>query len=63
MRAANTHSWCGLAMSLFGRIVGFGLRFGTVTCYTLMVFFFLSVVIALSRNAYLTTNWGIAGVV
>jgi len=49
----------------FVRIVGFGLRFGTVTCFSLVVFdwFFLSVVIALPRNALVAMNFGMAGVV
>jgi len=64
MRAANAHSWCGLAVSLSFVLWGYGLRFGTVTCYTLSVFFFLCVVvIALSRNALVTMNWVITGVV
>jgi len=47
----------------FVRVVGVGLRFGTVTCYSLMVFFFLCVVvIALPRNALVAMNWGMAGV-
>jgi len=59
MRAANAHSWCGLAVSLFGRIVGFGLGFGTVRCCSLVVFFFLSVVgDTLPRYAYLAANLG-----
>jgi len=45
------------------RVVGVGLRFGAVTCYSLMVFFFLCVVvIALPRNALVAMNWGMAGV-
>jgi len=48
----------------FVRIVGVGLRFGTVTYYTLSVFFFLCVVVTtLSRNALVTMNWVITGVV
>jgi len=45
------------------RIVGVGLRFGTVTCYSLMVFFFLCVVVvALPRNALVAMNLEMAGV-
>jgi len=57
---------CGLRTLILGavwqcpfvRIVGVGLRFDTVRCCSLVVFFFLSVVIALPRNAYLATNLG-----
>jgi len=48
----------------FVRIVDVGLGFGTVTCCSLSVFFFLSVVvIALPRNALGAMNWGMVGVV
>jgi len=49
---------------IFVRIGGVGLRFCTVRCCSLSVFFYLSVVcIALSRNALVTMNRCIAGVV
>jgi len=64
MRAANAHSWCGLAVSFSFVFWGYGLRFGTVTCCSLVVFYFLCVVvIALPRNALVAMNWGLAGVV
>jgi len=64
MRAANAHSWCGLAVSLSFVLWGCGLRFGTVTFFSLVVFFFSSVVvIALPRNALGAMSWVMAGIV
>jgi len=63
---------CGLRTIILGavcsvpsvRIVGVGLRFCTVTCFSLSVFFFLFVVvIALPRNALVAMNLGMAGIV